>query len=65
MKLGVNLWFLTLIIAIIKVSFTKRSGYKVSKLHFPSKQASCAIEIGFIRHRSLFHLEQKKANSVV
>ena len=65
MKIGVNLWFLTLIIAIIKVSFTKRSGYKVSKLHFPSKQASFAIETGFICHRSLFHLEQKEANSVV
>lgn len=51
MKIGVNLWFLTLIIAIIKVSFTKRSGYKVSKLHFPSKQASCAIEAYFIWNR--------------
>ena len=30
-----------------------------------SKQASYAIEIGFIRHRSLFHLEQKEVNSVV
>ena len=37
MKIGVNLWFLTLIIAIIKVSFTKNSGYKVSKLHLPLK----------------------------
>ena len=27
MKIGVNLWFLTLIIAIINVSFTKSSGY--------------------------------------
>ena len=33
MRIGVNLCFLTLIIAIIKVSFTKSSGYKVSKLH--------------------------------
>ena len=33
MKIGVNLWFLTLIITIIKVSFTKSCGYKVSKLH--------------------------------
>ena len=63
MKIGVNLWFLTLIIAIIKVSFTKRSEYKVSKLHLPSKQTSCAIEIGFIQHRSLFHLEQKESSS--
>ena len=63
MKIGVNLWFLTLIIVIIKVSFTKRSGYKVSKLHVPSKQASCAIEIGFIQHQSLFHLEQKESSS--
>lgn len=30
-----------------------------------SKQASYAIEIGFIRHRSLFHLEQKEASSVI
>ena len=59
MRIGVNLCFLTLIIAIIKVSFTKSSEYKVSKLHVLSKQASCAIEIGFIRPRSLFHLEQK------
>ena len=51
MKIGVNLWFLTLIIAIIKVSFTKRSGYKVSKLHLPSKQASFAIEAYFIWNR--------------
>lgn len=28
-----------------------------------SKQASYAIEIGFIRHRSLFHLEQKESFS--
>ena len=63
MKIGVNLWFLTLIITIIKVSFTKRSEYKVSKLHLPSKQTSCAIEIGFIQHRSLFHLEQKESFS--
>ena len=63
MKIGVNLWFLTLIITIIKVSFTKRSEYKVSKLHLPSKQTSCAIEIGFIQHRSLFHLEQKESSS--
>lgn len=48
MKIGVNLWFLTLIIAIINVSFTKSSGYKVSKLHLPSKQASFAIEAYFI-----------------
>jgi hypothetical protein len=51
MKIGVNLWFLTLIIAIIKVSFTKRSGYTVSKLHFPSKQAPYAIEAYFIWNR--------------
>ena len=51
MKIGVNLWFLTLIIAIIKVSFTKRSGYTVSKLHFPSKQAPFAIEAYFIWNR--------------
>ena len=44
MKIGVNLWFLTLIIAIIKVSFTKRSGYKVSKLHLPSKPISFGTE---------------------
>ena len=51
MKIGVNLWFLTLIIAIIKVSFTKSIGYKVSKLHLPSKQASFAIEAYFIWNR--------------
>ena len=28
-----------------------------------SKQASYTIEIGFIRHRSLFHLEQKESSS--
>lgn len=28
-----------------------------------SKQASYAIEIGIIRHRSLFHLEQKESSS--
>ena len=37
MRIGVNLWFLTLTITIIKVSFTKSSGYKVSKLHVLSK----------------------------
>lgn len=37
MRIGVNLWFLTLIIAIINVSFTKISGYEVSKLHVLSK----------------------------
>ena len=35
MRIQVNLWFLTLIIAIIKVSFAKNSGYKVSKFHLP------------------------------
>ena len=33
MRIEVNLWFLTLTITIVKVSFTKSSGYKVSKLH--------------------------------
>ena len=51
MRIGVNLCFLTLIIAIINVSFTKSSGYKVSKLHFPSKQAPYAIEAYFIWNR--------------
>ena len=37
MRIGVNLWFLTLIITIIKASFTKSSGYKISKLHVQSK----------------------------
>ena len=47
-----NLWFLTLIITIIKVSFTKSSGYKVSKIHVRLKQASFAIEAYFIWSRS-------------
>ena len=37
MRIGMNLWFLTLINTIIKVSFTKSSGYKVSKIHVRSK----------------------------
>ena len=46
MRIGGNLWFLTLIIAIIEVSFTKISGYKVSKLHLrlkirESQQGKC------------------------
>ena len=57
MRIGGNLWFLTLIIAIIEVSFTKISGYKVSKLHLrlkirESQQGKC-IKIKRPAHLSI------------